>query len=495
MTHSSSAMAAKPTPQAIDPESHMNMSSILSKVQIMNKGIFAAGLLGVSLALTALTPIASSVYAADSDAAAMEEPDRSRFIRMGLNKSVVVQLPADAKDVVVGNSDVVDTVIRTKNKAYLFGRSLGQTNIFFFDANGQQILALDLEVSLDVTAIRKLINRALPGNSIVVDTANSNIILGGVARNNLEAKTATDLAKQFVGASEASVVNTMSVAGEDQVMLKVKVIEIQRDVLKQLGVDLSALLDAGKFAFNLANINPFTNTLTSPFGGYKGVFSSGGTQIEGLVRAMEGDGLVRTLAEPNLTAMTGQEANFHAGGEYPYQLCDETTTKLTCTIEFKNFGVEVKFTPTVLSEDRINLKIKTDVSELSSIAGLKIPAISRRSAETTLELPSGGSMMIAGLIKESTRQNINGTPGLKQLPVLGALFRSKDFVSNETELVVIVTPVLVRPTAQGQLTSPDKNFNPATEAQTILFGRLNKVYGGGDAPQGKYNGNVGFIVE
>jgi pilus assembly protein CpaC len=471
------------------------MSSILSKVRIMKKGIFAAGLLGVSLAMTALTPLATPVFAADPDAAASEVPDQSRFVRMGLNKSIVVQLPAEAKDVIVGNSNVVDAIVRTKTKAYLFARSLGQTNVFFFDANGQQILALDLEVALDVTAIRKIIGRALPGNTIVVDTANGSVVLGGVARSALEAKTAFDLATQFATPLNSPVVNTMSISGEDQVMLKVKVIEIQRDVLKQFGVDLSALLDAGKFAFQLANVNPFANALLGPDSGAKSVFSSGGTQIEGLVRAMEGDGLVRTLAEPNLTAMTGQEAKFRAGGEYPYQVCSTRDGARECTISFKEFGVDVNFTPTVLSEDRINLKIKTDVSELTSYAGITIPGLNRRSSETTLELPSGGSMMIAGLIRETTRQNINGTPGLKQLPVLGALFRSKDFVSNETELVVIVTPVLVRPTAQGKLTSPDKNYNPATEAQSILFGRLNKVYGGGEAPQGNYNGNVGFIVE
>jgi pilus assembly protein CpaC len=471
------------------------MSSIHSKVQIMKKGLLAASLLSMSMALAALPPVASTAFAADSDGAASEVPDQSHFVRMGLHKSVVVQLPAEAKDVVIGKSDIVDVVIRTKTKAYLFARTLGQTNMFFFDANGQQILALDLEVAIDAKAAKKLIDRALPGNSIVVDSASGSLVLGGVARNNQEAKTAYDLASKYAGGEGASVVNTMSVAGEDQVMLKVKVIEIQRDVLKQFGVDLAALLDVGKFAFQLASVNPFSNALIGPDSGVKSVFSSGGTQIESLVRAMEGDGLVRTLAEPNLTAMTGQEAKFHAGGEYPYQLCDFDGTTRTCKIEFKNFGVEVNFTPVVLSEDRINLKIKADVSELSTIPGLVIPAISRRSSETTLELPSGGSMMIAGLIKETTRQNINGTPGLKQLPVLGALFRSKDFVANETELVILVTPVLVRPTGQGKLTSPDKNFNPAPEAQSLLFGRLNKIYGGGEAPQGNYNGNVGFIVE
>jgi pilus assembly protein CpaC len=468
------------------------MTPFLRKVSAMNKGMITAGLLGISVALSALVPLAPSASAADQMPASAQDYDQGRFVRMGLNKSVVVRLPANAKEVIVGNPAIVDAVIRTKNTAYLFGNAVGQTNIFFFDEAGQQILALDLEVALDTTAIRKFINRTLPGNSITVDTANNNIILGGVARNSLEAKTAVDLANQFTtGAAGATVINTMSVGGEDQVMLKVKVVEIQRNVLKQFGIDLSALLDLGKVAFKIANVNPFANAPILPDSGYKAAYASGGSQAEALIRAMEGDGLVRTLAEPNLTAMTGQSAKFHAGGEFPYEVCKDNE----CSVSFKNYGVELDFTPTVLTENRINLKIRTNVSELSTIATLKIPAINSRSSETTLELPSGGSMMIAGLIKESTRQNINGTPGLKTLPVLGALFSSHDFVSNETELVVMVTPVLVRPTDQGKLTSPDKGLIPPTDRQAIFFGRLNRVYGKGDMPEGSYNGKVGFILE
>jgi pilus assembly protein CpaC len=280
-------------------------------------------------------------------------------------------------------------------------------------------------------------------------------------------------------------------------MLKVKVVEIQRDVLKQFGVDFSALVDTGKFAFKLASVNPFANSLLSSGNGVKSALASGNTQFEGLVRAMESDGLVRTLAEPNLTAMTGQSAKFHAGGEYPYEVCDRSSSSISsCTVSFKEFGVKVDFTPTVLSEDRIILKIASEVSELSSISSSGVPALNTRKSDTTLELPSGGSMMIAGLIRETTRQNINGTPGLKKLPILGTLFRSRDFVSNETELVVFVTPILVRPTSQSKLTTPDKGFNPTGDKQAIFMGRLNKVYGGNAGePQGAYHGNVGFIVE
>ena len=215
---------------------------------------------------------------------------------------------------------------------------------------------------------------------------------------------------------------------------------------------------------------------------------------------MESDGLVRTLAEPNLTAVSGQSAKFLAGGEFPYQLCliDATTKTRTCEIKFKEYGVGLDFTPTVMDEGRITLKIHSIVSDLNTVISgdANAPGLNKREIDSTLELPDGGSMMMAGLISEKTRQNATGTPGLKKLPVLGALFRSRDFVSNETELVVIVTPHLVRSVAQQQLTRPDENFQPSSEIQANLMGHLNKIYGSaGKAPTGNYSGNVGFIVE
>ncbi|MBL8788942.1 MAG: type II and III secretion system protein family protein [Rhizobiales bacterium] len=477
----------------------MNYNNSFPARPVAKAGLLIAGLMtAMALALSFQAATAPPALATDLDAA---NDSDGRFVRIGLNKSVVVKLPAEARDVIVGNPEIVDAVVRSKNTAYLFARKPGQTNIFFFDANGQQILNLDLEVALDTTAIKKLLHRSLPGTRITVDTVNNNVILGGVAKSQLEAKTAVDLATQFVQASSffssgSSLINTIKVSGEDQVMLKVKVVEIRRDVLKQLGVDFQALIKAGNFAFNLSNINPFANPLISPSGGYAGSFASGGSSFDSAVRAMESDGLLRTLAEPNLSAITGADAKFLAGGEFPYcQEFDRATAACT-KYEYKEYGVGLNFTPTVLDEGRINLKIKTDVSEFApSVSDTSIPTLSKRTAETVLELPSGGSMMIAGLIRNTTSQTIKGTPGLKSLPVLGALFRSRDFSANETELVVIVTPYLVRPTGEKQLTTPDEGYNTPTDRQTILLGRLNKVYGSGRAPDGTYHGNVGYIVE
>jgi pilus assembly protein CpaC len=502
-----------------------NVSSIkslskLCKEKIMKPGLFAASLLAAALTMTSGLPLATQAQATDLDVGVSSNAEDPNFVRLGLNKTAVIRLPAEARDVIVGNPLIVDAVVRTKNTAYLFAKNVGQTNIFFLDAQGNQILNLDLEVALDTKAIKKLINRALPGNRITVDTVNNSIVLGGTAANPLEAKTAMDLAGQFVGSSSASatsaststssagasssststpIINTMQINGEDQVMMKVKVVEIQRNVTKQFGINFTALLDVGKFAFNLSSVAPFASSLIGPDNGYKATYSNGSNQVEGLIRAMEEDGVARTLAEPNLTALTGQAAKFHAGGQFRAgSSCTggTATSAGSCQVEFKDYGISLGFTPTVLSDSRINLKIDTEVSELGSDIVGGVPSINTRSANTMLELPNGGTMMLAGLISESTRHNIGGTPGLKNLPVLGALFRSRDFINNETELVIFVTPYIVRPTTEASLSSPDKNFRPSSDAQAILFGHLNKVYGGGVAlPAGEYNGNVGFIVQ
>jgi pilus assembly protein CpaC len=430
------------------------------------------------------------------------------FLRLGLNKSIVIRLPADAHDVIVGNPEIVDAVVRSKNTAYLFARAIGQTNIFFFDKGGQQILNLDLEVATDITALRHLLQRSIPGTKITVDSVNNSIVLGGTAPNAADAKFAEEIARKFItrtvpnipeANSETSwVINTIKITGEDQVMLKVRVVEVQRSVLKQFGVDLQALLSVGKFAFNLASLTQVGGAIDSitPNTGYKGVYTDGATSITGVIRAMEQDGVLKTLAEPNLTAVSGQSAKFHAGGEIPYRTCDTSTVITNCTITFRDFGVSLGFTPVVLSEGRINLKISTEVSEIAALTVGGFPTLDTRSAETVIELPSGGSMMLAGLIKDTTRQLVDGTPGLKKLPVLGALFRSRDYISNETELVVIVTPYLVGSVAEKELATPQDRINTPTDRQTILLGRLNKVYGtAGQNPDGVYHGNVGFIVE
>ena len=458
----------------------------------------AAVALGSAALHLAAPLLAGQARASDLDLSTSgTQSDGSRFVRIGLNKSVVIRLPEDAKDVIVGNPAIVDAVVRTKNTAYLFARAVGQTNIFFFNASGQQIMNIDLEVALDMKALQKLIERTIPGSQITVDTVNESVVLGGSAATATEAKLAEDLANKFMNStgSTSGVVNTISVTGGDQVMLKVRVVELHRSVLKNLGVNLDTAFSVGKFAFNLATANPVNNPLISAGASYL----SGSTSAEATIEAMERDGVLRTLAEPTLTAISGQPASFHAGGEIPYEQCDSAITSgsyVNCTVTFRPVGVSLSFTPTVLSEGRIALKVKTEVSEQGAEKINSYYTIDSRQAETAVELPSGGSMMMAGLIKNVTREQIDGTPGLKNIPVLGALFRSREFQQNQTEMVVLVTPYVVNPVNPKGLVAPDENLTMATDRDAILFGRLNRIYGTpGKHPEGVYHGNVGYIVE
>ena len=428
----------------------------------------------------------------------------SRFVRLGLNKSMVIRLPAASRDVLLGNPAIVDAVVRTQNTAYLFAKSVGQTNAFFFDAEGRQILSLDIEVALDGKALQRLIDRAIPTSRITVDTVNSNVILSGTAANAAEARRAVDLATAFVGGSSgaapANVVNNIAITGKEQVMLRVRVAELQRDVLKQFGIDTRALFSSGGLTVGFLNLNPFTlnGPLTRADAGLGGSFIGKGVEIDALIQAYERDGLIRTLAEPTLTAISGENAKFLAGGEFPIPVAQDNDRT---TIEFKPFGVGLGFTPVVMSEGRISMRITSEVSETTSENAVRtdrltIPGLKVRRAETTVELPSGGSMVMAGMIQERTKQELNGVPGVRDLPVLGALFRSRDFLSNETELVVIVTPFIVSAVNESKLATPLDTLNVSSDRQAILWGRLNRVYGvPGGGPKGVYQGDVGFIVE
>jgi pilus assembly protein CpaC len=295
-------------------------------------------------------------------------------------------------------------------------------------------------------------------------------------------------------------------------MLKVTVAEVRRDVIKQLGIDISGSFNYGTAVVNFNTQNPFSAT-GQPISGN----SLGGTvkNISATLRAMDRAGIVRTLAEPNLTAISGETASFVAGGEFPIPnglSCDTTKSPPVCQaqVDFKKFGVSLVFTPVVLSEGRISLKVMTEVSDLSpdnaltiavpgSTQSLTIPSISTRRAETTVEIPSGGSLALAGMIQEQTKQQINGIPGLMQLPILGTLFKSRDYVNHQTELMVIVTPYVVRAVAQKQLSRPDDGFSDSNDPSAVLLGRLNRIYGSAGptlaGPRESYRGKYGFILD
>ncbi len=402
-------------------------------------------------------------------------------------------------------------MVRSAQRAYIIGAAVGQTNIVFFNSGGQQIAAYDIAVKRDLNGVRAALKQTLPNADIQVEGLGDGVILTGTASSPIEAQQAGDLAARLAGGAD-KVVNSIAVRGRDQVMLKVTVAEVARSIIKQMGIDLSANLNYGTAVVKFNNTNPFTannaplvagNTLSTSFGSTP--------SVQATLRAMESAGVVRTLAEPNLTAISGESATFISGGEFPIPTgvtCQTTTAgaigNCVQTVTFKKFGISLNFTPVVLSEGRISLRVMTEVSEVSTenaltggAGGTTIPSIKTRRAETTLEIPSGGSIAMAGLISEQTKQAVNGMPGVDQIPILGGLFRSQDYVNHETELMVIVSPYVVRAVAQKELSRPDDGFAPASDSQSALLARINRIYGlaaRADAV-GTSQGNFGFIID
>ena len=439
----------------------------------------------------------------------------SKRMYINLNKATIIDLPVDASDVLVANPDVVDAVIKTSKQTYLLGKTVGQTNVFFFNGAGEQLLNLEVCVERDLNPLKSAFRKYMPDARISVQAMKDNIILSGSVPSAVQADKARDMAERFVG-DEETVVNMLSIDSGEQVMLKVKIVEMQRSVAKQFGIDVSSLNVSGNDIFEIITENTFSvgnGVLSGTQIGYQ--TNDGGDQTTGILRALERTGIIKTLAEPNLTAITGESANFLAGGEFPVPVGRDRDGNIT--IEFKPFGVGLSFTPVVLGEGRISMKISTEVSELTSenaitasggriidddgnviiIDGLTIPALTVRRAETTVELPSGGSMVMAGLLKEETKRTLEGLPGIKDVPVLGALARSNDFRNNQSELVVIVTPYLVGPVNKDQLKTPLEGFAEASDSDAILMGRLNAVYGRNEQTTSNrtLQGPVGFIVK
>jgi pilus assembly protein CpaC len=467
-------------------------------------------------AVTALTlnPALTPVMASDYRTAIPATTDgqmNARFVSLGIGKSFVIDLPREIKDVLVADPKVANAVVRSTQRAYIIGAAIGQTNIIFFDSTGAQIAAYDIAVKRDLNGIRAALKQSLPNSDISIEGVGDGVVLSGTAASPIEAQQAADIAARLVG-GDAKVVNSIAVRGRDQVMLKVTLAEVQRSIIKQLGIDLSANLTYGTSVVNFRNNNPFTansgplvpgNALAGTFGAMP--------SVQATLRAMESAGVVRTLAEPNLTAISGESATFISGGEFPIPTgvtCQTTSSgglgQCVQTVSFKKFGISLNFTPVVLTEGRISLRVMTEVSEISTenalqggSGGTTIPSIKTRRAETTLEIPSGGAMAMAGLIQEQTKQAINGLPGLSQVPVLGTLFRSRDYVNNQSELMVLVTPYIVRAVAQKDLSRPDDGFAASSDPQADLLGSVNRIYGvpGRVEKARNYRGTYGFITD
>ncbi len=425
-------------------------------------------------------------------------------VNIGLDKSMMVELPVDVTNVLVSNPEVVDVVVQSSRRVYLVAKDAGEANAFLLDGNGKKALLLEISVQRDLSNLADIIQRLIPGSKISVETVGTNVVLTGSVVTPADANRAADIAGRFVK-NKDGVVNLLSTAAKEQVLLKIQVAEIQRDALRRIGVDIpGSVLNSGNFTFSKIITNAFPVTSPSVPLGVAGsalqtAWTVGNHSVTTLLHALERSGMARTLAEPNLTALSGETAKFLAGGEFPIPIASQDRQ---ITIQFKQFGVATSFKPVVLDQGRINLTISAEVSELSAEGAitvsdqLTVPALKVRRAETTLELPSGATLAMAGLLSDETRQNVDGVPGLKNLPVLGQLFRSNDYRRRETELVILVTPYLAKHMNAAQAARPDAGFAPASDLQSIFFGTLNRIYGRpGHVPEGSYQGDYGFIVE
>jgi pilus assembly protein CpaC len=474
----------------------------------------------LAIALAVFAAIAQTPAAAQRGAGGAKvdfggESAVSKSIVLPLNKAAIVELPQAAADVLVSQPTVVDAVIRSPQRVYLLGLMVGQTNAFFFDGNGRQILNLEIRVERDVDALTDLIRRLMPGTRITAEAVNDNVVLKGSAETSAQAANAADIAGRFIGDMN-KVVSLVSIRQSEQVMLKVRIVEMQRQILKQLGFSHEGTVTLQNTALGFSSLNAVNAAAgLSGISQLRNLGGSGQGALDLSIQALESTGLVRILAEPNLTAVSGESAKFLAGGEFPVPVGQDDEG---ITIEFKEFGVGLGFTPVVLDKGRISLKVSTEVSEvttdnsfivpgstfadpdtgqLTTVGSLTIPGLSVRRANTTVELASGGSLVMAGMLQEDMRATVEGVPGLKDTPLLGQLFRSRDFQNNETELVIIVTPYLVNGTHESKLTDPVRGSVPESDAQSLFLGRMLAAYGlaGSGVKEKTLQGPLGFILD
>ncbi|HMO28085.1 type II and III secretion system protein family protein [Enterovirga sp.] len=494
-------------------------------------GCLRAGLAAFALLPAGAIPADAAPYGAYPRNAGTEV-DGARRIDLSVGRSVIIELPRDAKEVFVANPAVANAVVRSARKMFLIGVAGGGTSVIATDAEGRQIAAFEVTVGRDLNPLRQTLQRAIPTARIDVRPAGDSILLTGTVQTAGDAQQAADIARAFVGmstigggggapsstsggagASTGLVINALTIAERDQVMIKVTVVEMQRTAIKQLGINVGGnwnVLDAAKDGA-VAMANPASGLVGFATGILAGRDSSGGlnfqgqaginknANIGGTLQALEKAGVSRVLAEPTLVAISGESATFHAGGEIPIVVTATCPTGQYCppTVTYKPYGVALAFTPIALSPGRISLRVSTEVNELDKETMVNgNVGFKTRKTSTTVELPSGGTMVTAGLIQSQTTQTLTGIPGLINLPVLGALFRSRDFQRQDSELMIMVTPYLAKPQEAAQVARPDDGFQDSSDPQALLMGRLNRLYGTSGPGRGRQMpGRFGFITD
>ena len=445
-----------------------------NKINVFDSGVLKQLLLLVMLSLT------SGAMAAERIILEFGGIKKTSELRLSIGKSQIIYSQQALDQVVIGNPEIADIKLLSSRQVLILGNKPGHTNLVFRDKNRSNIALMDVVVGYDLEGIKRKLYEVMPHEEMIqVRGANDSVMLSGEVSNAMAVDTAVSIAASYV--PKPKVLNMLQVGGGQQVMVEVKIAEVSRNSTKELGIGIEASDTSGSNNFelssgvaaNAAALNSVGSTFrdgSSTFGSFSISDMTGNiaTSLTMRLRILEGRGLAKTLAEPNLVAMSGQEASFLAGGEFPYTATGVGTAQ---TI-FKEFGVGLKFTPTVLHSEKINLKLTAEVSSLgTSTVGGDVPINTRRAA-TTIEMADGQSFAIAGLLQSDIQNTLNQVPGLGDIPVLGALFRSSAFQRQETELVMIVTPRLVKPVAAGTLSAPTDSFIPTSWLDQYLLGNL-----------------------
>jgi pilus assembly protein CpaC len=404
-----------------------------------------------------------------------------------VDRGVPLSLSAPASSVFIASPDVADVQVMSPTSIMVFGKKTGETTLLATDSAGHALLHRTVIVSQDLSDLRRELAAAIPGNKIQIAAVPDGIVLTGETRDPVAVEDARKIAARYVS-KDGTVINRIQVVGSNQIMIRVRFAEVSRNVENSFGINWSNLTSTGGFVFGLATgvaLTPIygigTTSLSNLTGESTGAatptdglsFSHAGyrTNVNGLLDALAQDGLVTMLAEPNLTAMSGETANFLAGGQVPVPVPQANGT---ISIQYMSYGISLEFTPTLVGENRINLHVKPEVSELStvgeiSVSNLTAPAFTTRKAETTIELGSGQSFAIAGLLDNDQDQTVNKFPFLGDVPILGPLFRSTNFQNNQSELVIVITPYVVKPAANPQTVAlPMDGYAPPTEAERIF---------------------------
>ncbi|WP_087573367.1 type II and III secretion system protein family protein [Sphingobium sp. SJ10-10] len=447
----------------------------------------ARPLLGPAIAIgLAVAAAAAPTTALNAAPAAMQD----NAILLSVGGSKVINLPSKMSDVVIGDPNVVDVHVRSQNQLYLIAKAAGETTVFVTATNGKVLFSGTVRVGNNLTSVDQMLKLAMPNADIAVNKMNGMVLLTGTIAAPEDAAEAERLTQAFVG-KDVTVVSRLRTATPLQVNLQVKIAEVSRDIGHKIGMNWKSQdVSGGKWAGGIGGGTRDALTFNAGGGGTFNFTADGGYSLGGVARVLgldigavldlaESSGLATTLAQPNLTSLSGETASFLAGGEYPYTVSNGTQGN---SIEFKQYGVQLAFTPTVLADGRISLRVRPTVSSLDFSVDSSVPALKSRTAETTVELGSGQAFMIAGLLNNDTANNINKVPGIGNLPILGSLFKSRSFQRHETELVIVVTPYLVKPINASDVRLPTDGFRNANEGQGLFLEQMHDGISGARAP-------------